>query len=126
MNYVSDDLILYINKLINTVETQATFRIGNIRILEQNRIDDILCCIDVNFPEALKRFHEERGNDVRIRSFKAYKNLIAHIKVKPPFSKSSYLINYKNMMELVKILQGNIISDMKYISRVYPDLIGEV
>ena len=100
MSEISMDLDMYLKKLIKTIETQSSFSFGNKRFVNKTRIDDILCCIDVNFPNLLKIFRQEYGKDKSVRSFSLYEQLIANIKNKPPFGKDSYMVNMLKSFKL--------------------------
>lgn len=123
MDLVNNDLILYLNKLVKTIEEDASFEFGNIKIVNQRRIDDILCCIDINIPEVLQRYRKEHGNDRNISSFTLYKSLISNIKRRLPFAKSSYVVKYREVVELVRQLQRRFVTDASYIARTYPELL---
>lgn len=117
------NLKMYFDKLIKTIETQASFKFGNKRIVDKQRIDDILCCIDANFPEILKLYRKQYGNtDKNVKSFKVYDLLLANIKIKPLFGTNSYSINYSETLQLAANIGRTFASDISYIERSYPDL----
>ena len=119
----NDNLKNLFNKLVKTIETQASFTFGNKRIVDKQRIDDILCNIDIEFPEILRRYRNKHGNtDKNIQSFKTYEKLIANIKIKPLFGKNSYSINYKEVVQLVATIGSNFAHDIKYLEEFYPEL----
>ena len=122
MDYINDDLIMYLKKLIKTIETQASFNFGNIFIVNQNRVDDILCCIDVNFPKLLKVYSKEFGIHRNIKSFEIYDKLIASIKCKPPFTKTVYAVNFEKASALVDELQKSFVEDIAYIKKTHPNM----
>lgn len=124
MEHINGDLAIYLNKLVKTIETQASFEFGNVRILDQTRIDDILCCIDINFPAILNKYLKAYGRDRNVKSFDVYKKLISNIKIKPPLTKNSYAVNYKEVVELVKLLQGSLVQDVTYVCKTYPELLN--
>jgi len=122
MGVVSGELEKYLKKLIKTIETQASFSFGNKKIVNKTRIDDILCCIDVNFPEILKRFLKEYGTDKNVRCFKIYEKLIANIKIKPLLGNDSYAVNYNEVSALIPQLKESIETDVNYVQRTYAGL----
>mgnify|MGYP003571322105 CR=1 FL=1 len=125
MEYINDELIVYLNKLIKTIETQSTLEFGNIKIIDQTRVDDILCCIDINFPEILKKYQKAYGKDRNVKSFDLYQKLINNIKIKPPLTKSKYAVNYSEAFELVKLLKYYFVQDVTYVCKTYPDLLNK-
>ena len=122
MESINADLLKYLNKLVKTIETQASFSLGSKKTVNKTRIDDILCCIDVNFPKILKRFQQEYGKDQHVRSFNVYEQLIANIKIKPLFGKDSYMVNYDEVVKLIPVLKQSIEADINYIQRTYTNL----
>ena len=122
MESINADLLKYLNKLVKTIETQASFSVGSQKTVNKTRIDDILCCIDVNFPKILKRFQQEYGKDQHVRSFNVYEQLIANIKIKPLFGKDSYMVNYDEVVKLIPVLKQSIEADINYIQRTYTNL----
>ncbi len=122
METINADLLKYLNKLVNTIETQASFSLGNKKMVNKTRIDDILCCIDVNFPSILKRFQQEYGRDGHVKSFTLYEQLIANIKIKPLFGKDSYMVNYDKVVNIIPMLKQSIENDIHYIERTYSNL----
>lgn len=122
METISADLLKYLNKLAKTIETQASFSFGNKKNVNKTRIDDILCCIDVNFPQILKRFQQEYGKDKHVKSFEVYEQLIANIKIKPLFGKDSYMVNFEAVTKLIPLLKQSIENDINYISKTYTGL----
>ena len=122
MDFENNDLHMYITKLIKTIETQSSFSFGNKRILDKTRIDDILCCIDANFPDLLKKFKKHGQPDKNVKSYKLYDRIIANIKIKPLIGTSSYAVNYREVRELAEILEQAIAADVSYIAKAYPNL----
>jgi len=126
MESISEDLKIYFIKLLKTIETQASFTLGNKRIVNKTRIDDILCCIDVNFPEILKKYNKVYGIDKNVKSFDLYKQLIANIKNKPLlFGKDSYAVNYKEVLAILQLLEQSLNADINYVLKTYPELTKE-
>lgn len=125
MDYINEDLMQYLNKLVKTIETQSSFEFGNVRILEQNRIDDILCCIDINFPKLLHKFKKAYAKDTAVQSFNIYRKLISNLKVKPPLTKNKYAVNYAEVVALVDDLKHSFVEDIAYICKKYPNLLED-
>ena len=124
MDYINEDLYKYLKKLVKTIETQASFSIGNIRILNQTRIDDILCCIDINFPKILNKYRKEYEIE-NMPSLGLYNRLIAIIKKRPPFIKTIYIINYSEVLKLTEQLKEVLVKDITYVVRTHPELLED-
>ena len=113
----------YFAKLKKEIEENAGFKLGNKSFVDKQRTDDILCCIDVNFPEKLKKFREKFGDfDKNIRCFRMYQELINNIKIKPPLGNSSYAVNRSESLELIDRVEKCIIRDAKHLEENYPNL----
>ena len=123
MNLINEDLGMYLNKLVKTIETQSSFDLGNVKILDQTRIDDILCCIDINFPDVLKKYSKEYKIEKNVHSFDIYRKLIANIKIKPPLTKTKYAVNFKEVVDLVKLLKESIVKDVTYVTKAHPEIL---
>ena len=122
MDAINDDLYMYLDKLVKTIETQADFKFGGIYVISQNRVDDILCCIDINFPKILKTFKKEQDEDKNVSSLHLYDKLIANIKIKLPFVKANYFVNYGEVSNIVRLLKQSFPADVAYINKSYPNL----
>lgn len=114
------DLEKYFNKLIKLIEYEYSFKLGNKRLLDKKRTDDILCCIEASLPKEFKLFREKIGTvDKRIRTFRNHKNLMENIKIKPPIGTSSYFINYAETIDAIYNLKKSIPADISYILQNY-------
>ena len=125
MEYINEDLMLFLDKLVKTVATQSSFDLGNMRVLEQNRIDDILCCIDINFPKLLHKCKKAYADDTAIKSFDIYRRLINNLKNRIPFVKDKYAVNYAEVVELADELKHSFVEDIAYICKTYPGLLED-
>jgi len=47
----ANEIKAYANKLLKIIQRETTFSFMNLRLVNKNRVDDILCCIDASFPE---------------------------------------------------------------------------
>ncbi len=122
MEAINDDLYMYLDKLVKTIATQSNFTFCGIYVISQNRVDDILCCIDINFPKVLKIFKKEHGFDRNIHSLQIFDKLIKNIKIKLPFIKTNYFVNYSEVVKLVNLLKQSFPEDVSYIKKSYPNL----
>lgn len=122
MEAINDDLYMYLDKLVKTIGTQSNFTFCGVYVINQNRVDDILCCIDINFPKILKIFQKEHGYDRNVRSLQFFDKLIRNIKIKLPFIKTNYFVNYSEVVKLVKLLKQSFPEDVAYIKKSFPKL----
>ena len=122
MEAINDDLYMYLDKLVKTLSTQSNFTFCGIYVINQTRIDDILCCIDINYPKILKTFKKEQEEDKNVHSIKLYENLIKNIRIKLPFVRANYFVNYGEVVNIVKLLKQSFPADVAYITKSYPGL----
>ncbi|MBQ7126917.1 hypothetical protein IJO12_07515 [bacterium] len=112
----------YFDKLIKVINSQAVLSLGSTKFVDKQKIDDVLCCIDINFPKKLVEFNKKYGAvDSNIKSFKIYQEMINNIKIKPIIGKSNYAVRYNEVQVLIDRLGRSFSSDLKYIQDHYPD-----
>lgn len=112
----------YFDKLLKTINSQAVFTLGNVKYVNKQKLDDILCCIDINFPKELMRFQKKYGNtNSNIKSFKIYQQIINNIKIKPLIGKANYAVRFEEVKILIDKIGRTFSSDMKYIQEHYPN-----
>lgn len=112
----------YFDKLIKVINSQAVLSLGSTKFVDKQKIDDVLCCIDINFPKKLVEFNKKYGAvDSNIKSFKIYQEMINNIKIKPIIGKSNYAVRYNEVQVLIDKLGRSFSSDLKYIQDHYPD-----
>ena len=112
----------YFDKLIKVINSQAVLSLGSTKFVDKQKIDDVLCCIDINFPKKLVEFNKKYGAvDSNIKSFKIYQEMINNIKIKPIIGKSNYAVRYNEVQVLIDRLGRSFNSDLKYIRDHYPD-----
>lgn len=123
MESINNDLYMYLDKLVKTIETQSSISFSGIYVINQTRVDDVLCCIDINFPKVLRKFKKEQNEDKNVHSLHLYDILIKNIKIKLPFIKNNYFVNYSEVLKLVKLLKQSFPADVAYIQKSYPNLL---
>ena len=112
----------YFDKLIKVINSQAVLSLGSTKFVDKQKIDDVLCCIDINLPKKLVEFNKKYGAvDSNIKSFKIYQEMINNIKIKPIIGKSNYAVRYNEVQVLIDRLGRSFSSDLKYIQDHYPD-----
>ena len=112
----------YFDNLIKVINSQAVLSLGSTKFVDKQKIDDVLCCIDINFPKKLVEFNKKYGAvDSNIKSFKIYQEMINNIKIKPIIGKSNYAVRYNEVQVLIDRLGRSFNSDLKYIQDHYPD-----
>ncbi len=124
MESQNEEFKTYFSKLVKTVETQSLFTFGNIMIVDKQRIDDILCCIDIAFPALLKKFKQHGGKDRNVVVYKLYDSLIRNIKINPFFIKSLYAVNFDEVSRLSKDIVQSVDQEETYIAKSYPELLN--
>ena len=124
MESQNEEFKSYFHKLVKTIETQASFTFGSIMIVDKQRIDDILCCIDIAFPSLLKKFKQHGGKDKNVIVYRLYDSLIKHIKINPLFIKSLYATHFDEVSKLSKEIVETVDNEEQYIRKSYPELLN--
>lgn len=105
----------HLRKLASVVENEATFTFIDVKIHNKARIDDVLCCVEANFPAEYKTL-------VRLSSHKDYKSvaiyhsLKRYIQRKFFFSSSKYLIQYGEAVSCINSFSKVLEHDLKKLS----------
>lgn len=110
--YDITELSKYIKKLTFYVSREATFNIGNIKILDKSRVDDLLCCIESSLPDAFKKHIRHVRND-RPKSQICYMQLISSVRKKFFLSSGHYIVKESEIISVTKAFLANIESDLR-------------
>ena len=97
----ANELKAYANKLLKIIQRETTFSFMNLRLVNKNRVDDILCCIDATFPEEYKIYTKKAGRSKRLDTQLHYYQLLQAIKNKILLSPSSYKVYYKEAVTAI-------------------------
>ena len=118
-----ETLMNYFDKLSKYLKTNGSIGIGNRKLYDKKKIDDILCCVEANIPVVFKKYADTYGNsNINIKTFKLQEQLIEYIRVKPPIGASSYLVNMTGALTTINKLKTAIPSDYIYILSNFPRL----
>ena len=102
----------YLKKIKEIIEN-PTFKFMDNRYVKKVRIDDLICCMEANFPESFKKIVKERKFSA-INSGKFYKNLLSTLKAKKSILFSDcYIVPYKAAVTYIESFTKNIDSDLK-------------
>ena len=103
----------YLRKLLKVVMQEATFSLIKSKIIDKNRIDDVLCCVEASWPEDYKRYIT-KVNSKKLKSPIYYKQMVLAIKNKFLFSTSCYSVRYDNAVQAINMLIKSIDTDMAF------------
>ena len=110
----------YYDKLIKILRYEASFKLAGKGIYDKTRIDDVMCCIDANFPKEFQQYKEKYGDINRqIRTLKLNVQLTETIKRKPPIGTSSYMVKIEEALSVIERLKKAIPADLNYIKANY-------
>ena len=110
----------YYDKLIKILRHEASFKLAGNGIYDKTRIDDVMCCIDANFPKEFQQYKEKYGNmDSQIKTLKLNSQLLTTIKRKPPIGSSSYMIKINEAIAIVECLKRTVAQDLRRIRERY-------
>lgn len=104
----------YLRKLLKVIMNEASFSFGKSKIIDKNRIDDVLCCVEASWPEDYKKYIT-KVNSKKLKSPNIYKQLILAIKNRFLLSSSCYHVHNDNAINAINMLIKSIDSDMAYI-----------
>ena len=97
------DLKLYLNKLKRIVTNESSFSLGNKRIISKARVDDIVCCVQANYPDDYTEYVKRNGIK-SLQSHLCYQQLLAVVTKKFILSPNHYLIDFARFMSLLNML----------------------
>lgn len=112
------DVTKFLKKLTFAIQNESKFTFLNYKIVDKNRVDDIICCLEASMPSEYKKL-------IKLPSHKTYKSVDMYASLKKllfrkfMFSSSSYFIDYglaqSHIHSLIKIMEAD-------IRRIYADL----
>lgn len=101
----------YLRKLSSVIQNESQFTFLDVKILNKNRIDDIICCMEACLPPEYKKL-------IKFPSHKEYKSVGLYYSLKGLlfrkfiFSSSSYLIQYgvaqTHIDSFMKVMESDI------------------
>jgi hypothetical protein len=110
-----EEIKKYLKKLNIIIDNNSSFSFGSYRFVNKQRIDNIICCIESNWPEMLKKTSKyyKKGLDSE-KFFKIFLNTITN---KTFISSSLYLIKYDVFIEQSAHLIKTINYDLKNLTQ---------
>ena len=110
-----DDIKKYIRKLHSVLLNEASFSFFSNKFVNKQRIDDIICCIDANWPDKIKT---KNKREERFFSEKVYIMFVKNITQKTFISSSLYKINYNEFLQQSGTLLKAIETDYKKMNNI--------
>ncbi len=108
------ELKKYLKKLKYIIENDADFTLIKTKIINKKKLDDVLCCIEVSFPEDYRAFVEKNGKR-RLKSSSYHAQIHEAIKNKFLFSTNVYSVRIKDVMMAIDGLFKTIDTDIRFI-----------
>ena len=106
----------YLKKLRNILNNKAVFSLGNTKIVNKSKVDDILCCIEGSLPEEYKNYLNKYGS-TKLKSYLYLNHLHAAIKNKFLFSTSKYAVDMNLAESNITAMMSAIYADLEKILR---------
>ena len=97
------ELKVYLNKLTKIIAKESSFVLGNKRIVGKARIDDIVCCVQANYPDEFVEYVKRNGIK-SLQSHLCYQQLLAVVTKKFILSSEHYLIDFARFTSLLSML----------------------
>ena len=114
---VSDEKIkklkIYFGKLSKLIREEATMKLIATSLIPKARVDDLLCCIDANFPKEFRQFVKTHGKK-QLKSYEYYLDLVKTIKKRCIFG-DYYRINHGQSIQMIELIVSYLAQDKKYI-----------
>ncbi len=107
------ELKKHLRKLQNIIENNASFTFFKVKIVDKNRIDDILCCIEASFPDEYKKLF--RNASSKYKSVSLWHSLRASIQRKFILSSDSYLVKHKVAVNLIAGFSAILEQDIRFL-----------
>ena len=117
--YNTDEVILnvkkYLKKMTFVINNNAVFTLPNVKIVNKNKVDDILCCVEAAFPPEYRQYIQKFG-PVGLKSNTFMSRINAAIKNRFFLSTDVYAVKHKELEPLVSGLVSALRSDLSKIS----------
>lgn len=104
----------YLAKLKKVIENEVVFNLGNTKVVNKARVDDILCCIEGSFPKEYKDYLAKHGF-MKLKSYLFLNQLHAAIKNKFLFSTTNYAVNVSQAESNINALASVLDSDLNKV-----------
>lgn len=105
----------HLKKLIFVIDNESTFTFADIKIHKKARMDDVICCVEANFPNEYKKL-------IRLPQHKDYKSIAMYYSIKSLiqrkcfFSSSSYMVQYKTAIAYINNFSKVLEQDLKKLA----------
>ena len=110
------EILKYLKKLDNVLQTDAVFNLGNTKLVKKSRIDDLLCCLEASLPKEFKNYKPKIGQRF-LQSLTIWHQLNDEIKNVFKLNKNLYSINVHDATRMIQILEKTIASDINKVYR---------
>lgn len=104
----------FLKKLLKVIREEASFTLINTKIVDKNRVDDVLCCIEGSIPKDYIAYTNRQGAR-SLKSQKLYEQLLEAIKNRFLFSTSWYAVKYKEAEQIINSLIVAYDNDIRFI-----------
>lgn len=107
------ELKKYLKKLQNLLSRDAIFSLGDTKIMDKNKIDDILCCVDACWPKDYLDY--VKSHPKKLQSNTYYIKLLGAIKNRFLFFTTVYAVRHRETIALIGALVKSLDSDINFI-----------
>lgn len=101
----------YLKKLKSILNNEVVFNLGNTKVVNKSKVDDILCCVEGSLPEEYKNYLKKYGL-TKLKSYMYLNQLHAAIKNKFLFSTSKYAVNMNlaesNITAIISVIDADL------------------
>ena len=114
----TDDVKIYLKKLQRVILKEAVFTFFSWKLIEKNKIDDILCCILATLPDDYKAVMKTSRKRNFI-SMVSYDTLQKYLKRKFKLNPNVYLIKHRLAINIITTILTTIEKDVIFIENEY-------
>lgn len=116
--YNIDDSILeckkYLKSLQKIIDNSSGLTLFKVKIINKNRIDDVLCCLEASFPDEYKKLLKQKTSG-QFKSVSLYRLLKGNIQRKWIFSSNDYLVKYKDVPSSIAKFSVILEQDIRFL-----------
>lgn len=117
------ELKQHLKKLQSIISNGSGFKLFGVKILDKNKIDDTLCCIEVTIPKEYKKYLiqgvKASVKNIKLESVPLYHSIKNNIQRKYIFSSLKYAVKYDNALSAIQAYINLVEGDIR---RVYENL----
>ena len=110
----SQEVKKYLKKLLILIERDAVFKFFKTELIDKNRADDIICCIEASFPQEYKKVIERTGG-MQFRTRTLWAQVLGAVKNRFLLSTSVYSVRTSEAIQAINSMMRVMDNEMQKI-----------